>query len=58
MKKLVVLAFILAGCDKGLTVRGWKDGVVLCKAKAIVINVGHQDDPQVKELLNLARTCK
>lgn len=59
MKKVIaiILTTLVLGCSgKGIiTLEGYEHGVVIC-GEAMVINAGHYNDPQVKELVALAHT--
>lgn len=55
---VIILTLFAAGCTEQITVKGWDHGVVLCDAESIVIELGHEKDPQVQELLDRAKECK
>lgn len=59
---LIFVAFITLNIifnpSEQYIVPGWAHGVVLCGPQSIIINVGHQHDPEVQELLALADKCK
>lgn len=62
MRKLFLILFpflaITACSANERAVPGWGHGVVLCDAKCIIINLGHENDPEVAQLLKLATTCQ
>lgn len=55
---LITIAVCSATNIEMYTVEGWEHGVVLCEAESIVINLGHEGDTEVEELLALAKKCK
>lgn len=41
-----------------LKVGGWDHGVVLCRAGTVIVFMGHENDPEVEELMSLVKGCK
>ena len=55
---VVCILIGMYGCGSEMqAVPGYEHGVVLCDAESIIINLGHEDDPEVSELLALAKQC-
>ena len=57
--KAILVASILVStaCGEQYKVDNFEHGVVICEARSIMINLGHEDDPQIKELFDQAKKC-
>jgi len=56
MKSLIIVCLfaLLAGCNNGLVVlEGYEHATVIC-GNSLIINDGHYNDPEIKEIVKLA----
>lgn len=58
-KKMFAIVCLVTsfGCSEEKRVDNYQHGVVLCDSKSIIINLGHEEDPEIKELFAKAKEC-